>query len=593
MAKILFFSPNSAVLSFADPEALVAEALREEGNEIIYITCGKAFSDYCISMSANGLTYESSIEQKKKICSLCEYHKLRIKQDFKFDGYDLESVLEEKDFLEISNLVSSVSKENFIKFCIDTIPIGKISLYEVLLQHKKINLDFGEAEWREYLTALKHSLISYYAARKIIQKEKPDAIVAYSPEYSVNHAFCLYGKSINIPFYFLHAGGNLRHFLGTLAIGKNHTLIFFKTIMTHWNSFKDIPVDASILSLISDHFIELFSGTHAWVYSAKKVNGVFDLRARFNINKDQKILVATMSSYDERFSGESIGTVEKNFVPIFPTQIHWVTELIEYLKSHPEFFLIVRVHPREFPNKREGVRSDHSRLLERIFHALPSNVAVNWPDDNISLYDIAGEADVFLNAWSNVGKEMSLLGIPVVIYSQDLIFYPADLNYLGSSKKDYFAKIELALKEGWSFERIRRTYRWYALDHKYSLFDISDRYPESIKRINLVQRGIRKFFRKIVPASDAWFRQMDRKYIEKRKRPISSGKLVHELIIGDKDSVLDILDPESIKRVTEKQETKFLKREMKRLLHTLYSEQEIKSNTSIPLLKNIKAFIES
>ncbi len=43
MAKILFFSPNSAVWLFAYPEALVAEALKKENNEIVYIRAERLF----------------------------------------------------------------------------------------------------------------------------------------------------------------------------------------------------------------------------------------------------------------------------------------------------------------------------------------------------------------------------------------------------------------------------------------------------------------------------------------------------------------------------------------------------------------------
>ncbi|OGD75361.1 hypothetical protein A2228_00765 [Candidatus Collierbacteria bacterium RIFOXYA2_FULL_46_10] len=60
---------------------------------------------------------------------------------------------------------------------------------------------------------------------------------------------------------------------------------------------------------------------------------------------------------------------------------------------------------------------------------------------------------------------MGLLGLPVVLYSKDLILYPADLNYLAKNKNDYFRKIETALKNGWNYNRVKYAYRWLSLLH--------------------------------------------------------------------------------------------------------------------------------
>src|SRR5262249_30054770 len=163
------------------------------------------------------------------------------------------------------------------------------------------------------------------------------------------------------------------------------------------------------------------------------------------VSNDQKILVAAMGSYDEEFAAETVEAKRPIQNLIFPTQAAWLQALVGFVRQRPDLFLIIRVHPREFPNKREAKKSEHATMLESLFTTLPSNVAINWPVDRISIYDLAEETDVFLNSWSSVGKEMSVLGLPVVIYSADLPLYPAELNYLGTSEEDYFQKIQQAL----------------------------------------------------------------------------------------------------------------------------------------------------
>ncbi len=152
-----------------------------------------------------------------------------------------------------------------------------------------------------------------------------------------------------------------------------------------------------------------------------------------------------MSSYDERFSAESTLGIKPIKDLMFPSQIEWIMSLIEYVKNREELFLIIRVHPRDFPNQRDSVTSEHSKKLKEAFSQLPSNAIVNWPEEKISLYDLKDGTDVFLNAWSMAGVEMTILGKPVVIYSSELVAYPDDLNFIGKTIPDYFNKIELVL----------------------------------------------------------------------------------------------------------------------------------------------------
>ena len=70
--KLLFFSPNAAILSHAHPEAVLANSLSKLGHNVLYVNCGKVLDELCTSMIANGLTGQDSIEKKKNICIECE-----------------------------------------------------------------------------------------------------------------------------------------------------------------------------------------------------------------------------------------------------------------------------------------------------------------------------------------------------------------------------------------------------------------------------------------------------------------------------------------------------------------------------------------
>src|SRR5215470_8180574 len=105
MARILFFAPHSAIWVHAYPEALVAEALQQQGNQVVYITCGEEFKEYCVAMSSYRLLQESPQSDKQLICNTCRANKRAIRQSFALDGYDLRDALTPADREQVDRIM--------------------------------------------------------------------------------------------------------------------------------------------------------------------------------------------------------------------------------------------------------------------------------------------------------------------------------------------------------------------------------------------------------------------------------------------------------------------------------------------------------
>jgi hypothetical protein len=592
---ILVFAPHSAIWIHAFPEALIAEALQQENHRIVYITCGKEFKEYCISMRANGLAQSSSPERKQEICNTCNKHKEIIKSNFNFQGYDISELITQSERSEIDSIVQKTTPQNFLELELDNIKIGKAALYELLLQYKKINLNFSEPEWANYLIALRNALASFFASRKIIEQEHPDRVLTYNSLYSVNGVCCQVAESRGIPTYFLHAGANLSNRLKTMLLGSTSTFAFNQNVINYWHNYKYIPSPPSSLKLVTDHFLELFHGKHFLAYSSAKIDEI-NIRALFKIKDNQKILVATMSSYDERFAGETINAIPRYENLLFPEQIDWINFLIGFVKDRQDLFLIIRVHPREFPNKRDSTQSKHSQMLEKVLVDLPVNVRVNLPGDNLSIYDLAEYTDLFLNAWSSVGEEMSLLGIPVLIYSPELVAYPPDINYVATSQQDFCEKIDIALADGWSFERIRKTYRWYVLNLVRSIFDLSDSIEWDERKLNSNRYFVHRVYRKIISTmvgEKQHFSYQERiQDCKKRSTSLRDKPLINQLIRDQKRLVLDVIyrESETPIDIDIETETKSIQHEISRLLaNSLYDNNSAKILT--PLREKLKRSI--
>jgi hypothetical protein len=305
------------------------------------------------------------------------------------------------------------------------------------------------------------------------------------------------------------------------------------------------------------------------------------MREHFGIPPSARILVATLGSYDEEYAAEMVGARVHSVPPMFPMQADWIRALCEFVAARNDLFLVVRVHPREFPNRRERVRSEHARLLQQALADLPHNAKVNWPEDRISLYDLAEEADVFLNSWSSVGKEMSFLGRPVVTYAPQLMFFPPDLNYSAQSRDEYFALIDRALADGWSAERIRAVYRWLGVEYGAGLIDISDAYWEHETRARaLLIRACHKVRRTFDPL------YVQRRDCSRRPARIAAAAQVVRLFENAAATPVHVADPHE---ASASDEDRAIRREVGRLLKHLYANP---SSRRGPLHARLKQFAQ-
>jgi hypothetical protein len=559
--KILFFAPHTAVWIHAFPEALAAEAARQGGHEIIYVGCGGLLSSHCVAMSAFKVPFEAARADKERICSLCRKNEAIIRGRFGFAGPDLTGLANADDLRFAEELLASTAQEKYFDVVLDGVEAGRMALYEILIQIKKGTLDLAPGEWLRYRASLKNAIVVLKVAQRLFDEHRPDRVVVYNALYSVNRVICRLAELRGVPQYYLHAGDNLSKRLQTLVLARNHAFHYYEYLRgSIWPRWRERPCSPQAMRSSSNHLLEVARGRSAWAYSAASKPGV-DIRKIFGIREDQRIICASMSSDDERFSGEIAGVLPSLDGLLFPKQVDWIRALIDYVVDRKDLFLVVRVHPREFPNKREGVLSEHAKTLEGAFATLPGNVKVNWPADDISLFDLANVTDVFANGWSSAGKEMAWLGLPVVLYSNNLTLYPADLNYVGTTLSDYYRQIDRALDDGWDAERIRRTYRWCAIEYEYSPLDISESFARS-EHGSFVQKAVKKILRTIAGTRE---QQGD---CRGRAARLSSAERMERILRDQLMSPVDAIDPSA--PVSYHEETHALKVEVQRVVSGLF-----------------------
>jgi len=99
---------------------------------------------------------------------------------------------------------------------------------------------------------------------------------------------------------------------------------------------------------------------------------------------------------------------------LFMGMTEWIRQTIRWFAAHPEYQLVVRVHPGE----QIGWGPSTFNLLTETFPTLPENVRVLPADYKINSYDLVDAARVGLVYTTTMGMEMAMIGKPVIVTGQ-------------------------------------------------------------------------------------------------------------------------------------------------------------------------------
>lgn len=478
--NFLFFSPHSSITLHSLPEALLANLTKEIAT-VTYLQCDGILSSWCTTFDA---FKKNPSKDKLQVCRRCKKSQKMITDSIAVPSLNLEQFISQRELVEIDKSISNLSDIDFISFNYQDIPVGSNCYYETILKWKKSTISFSSNDQKAYyLSFLRNSCVIVKALTRILEKNQYSHLFVYNALYSENRTAIQTAKNFGLKVYCLHAGPNAAHRLSTINLSKENQLDHEKVILNLWQLHKENPVSKSTVKLIRDHLSVMFKASF-WLQYGRKANRKNNIRKIYDIPYGSPIFLATLSSNDERFAARVIGAGSK--VPeniLFETQADWIKFLVSYFKQLPDRYLVVRIHPRDYPNPRYPNISDSAKDLLVLSENLPKNVIFNSPDEGLSIYDFASETSVLLNNYSSAGREFAALGIPVVAFCKDIHTFTTDFCFLGENEKEYKNAIENAYQDGWSVERVKTVFRWYSLEHFYSTVQLNLSYSFSSREI--------------------------------------------------------------------------------------------------------------
>ena len=547
--KVLFFSPYSGIRLHSIQENVLAKSLSQNKIDIAYVTCGGIFKEYCNVMSAHGIKSDASIEIKEKICTKCIHDAKKIISINKAQSFILSDYIDKNDLTRVNEIANSIHQDNFLQFKFKNVYIGKISLYEVLLHFKKMSLQLNDSEWKEYLINFKNTLLSLIAFEKIHHSYNPDNVIIYSPQYAVNGAAAEYAINNNSKVYFVEGSSSNAERYEAIRLWDWKEYGLTNPAVSFWDEKKSF-INQSMIDRAIKHFDTLLNASSHAVYSQAKSKN-FNLRQYYQIAEEKIIVMAALSSYDEAFAAHAIGKFPdiKVKCPYFEDQFEWIKNTIEFFSLRDNICLIIRMHPRDFPNKRENMTSEQANIWIDLFKKLPKNVIINYPNEQISLYNMLPSVSVLLTGWSATAIEAMLHKIPVVTYYKHLPSYPADIQYTGLSIDEYHSNINKALNESINQKHVINALKWMAFN--FSMGSIKTGKP--ISSI-LWKKGLKSFMLKVLNKifPDLLFK-LDLTFL---KCDINDEKLFIKILTNKKNSIFEYYNENAISK--EKDLNKYL-----------------------------------
>jgi hypothetical protein len=469
MASV-FFSPFAS--TWLHTEIELAEIKKKEslGEESLILSCNRSFNFYCHSMSAFGLDENSSDEKKIEICNRCiksnsfreEY--VGVKTEF------IDTYLTKQDLKDIMLFKNSLNLSQWESIKFDGIKVGKFSAYEIFLRYKVINSNLDTKLLSYINKQIEYCALVVRIANNFFKKNDIQSSYVYNDLYALNKTFQEVARINGVRTYSLHAAGPLNDLYSRYSVDTVRIKHINASFDDKWSSYKHRPLSINQCLRVIKIVVHQVRAKSYWTYSKESRTLIFRSKIReiLGIKNKSKIILLTLSSQDEIFAERFVNeqTNQKNDLDQFTI----LEDLVKFCDNNTEYFVIVRIHPREYPNKRESVTSANAQKIEAFFKdtSIPTNLKLVTPRDNLSIHQLMLISEYVYNNLSSVGLEASLFGIPVLSKRNSLFnTYPEEFNnYI---KGDDLNAIDLEniglLSSEKRIELTRLSFRWLHFKH--------------------------------------------------------------------------------------------------------------------------------
>lgn len=437
-------------------DSVLISALRLRGCNVIPTMCDKLQADQCMIHSGvwQGSFEAGFTERRKSLCDQCVKNDLKLWKILKITPLKLSEFLNEKEREEVWLKVTSIMKTDWENYQYDGYPVG----HEVWKAVTNNNLQGDiKSYWKDNAFKMaEHHLFNVLALfevyRKVFHHYKIDRVVGnggYYYQWGVVNHIC---QQIKIPYYRYYP-------TGLQAMSWNYALN--TTEIVHlgpaWDSWQKQDWTAEKI----DKVIRDLSVRKLYVSLEDKPEIQERIKKIINdkkINQNKPTLLALTGVIWDA----NTNTRSKSFRNMY----EWLWKSIEWFAVHPEYQMIIRVHPAEniVPSVAPQERSRFQKELQEEGIVIPDNVIVIFPEEKIETYDLMHIAKVGATYMSTTGLEFSCLGKPLIAIGP-VHYAQKGFTFDPKSDTDYFTLLDSLLKN-WTAD-MQKEYQTRAMKYWY------------------------------------------------------------------------------------------------------------------------------
>lgn len=468
--RFAWFAPHAGLWVSYVMEHRVANALVDQGHEVLMIQCDGVLSQYCQVMSAAHIGATDSDADKQAVCRECRFSAGLARDHARYQVTQLSEWLTNEDWMQVEEVLAGVNFGNWREVEAGGIPIGLYSAYTALIHHKVAEVSDTAEAWAEYLSDLRGALLVAAAAPRLCDAERPTHAVVFNALYPANRAFAETLRRRGSILLNVTGGASIPRRYSSMMIFDGFTSSQTGVFSEAFQQSMQVPCSALEIHNVEEHVTQLMAGTDPWVYSQGTTGmSATAIRVKLGVRPKAPIATIVLPSLDERRSYTEVDAV---YTPPGHRGFSEVPEFLEQCIAlavrHPEVDFVLRLHPRLVPNKRDRITSPDLEAIYRLLDGLPSNCVVNHPSDHVSLYDLLIVSDLAINSSSSAGLEFLTFGLPVVHYDPaSILLYPRELPYAVDrlDQAGFDEALDSALAQGFDLERSIAAIRWYATWH--------------------------------------------------------------------------------------------------------------------------------
>ncbi|MBP2316823.1 hypothetical protein [Azospirillum soli] len=479
--RILIHCPEALLTPHMAAMAFAGRTLANAGHSVMLSLCAGA-EERCVIKDSHGVPAGQALHPKA--CFDCTTNLMKAGLGYRLPMVDLRLHASHSMREEIKQLVDAVPEQELRDFADEGVRFG-YHCYQDLILLKKLMWDEpldadGAGILREQIRT---AMLLYRLMKDLLRTHRVTDLLVFE-QYSQNTTVVEAAKALGLSWRILTQSSHLNLDRRRIEVRRNSASREFYGVIDAWPQWRDRPLSAQEIEGIGDDILYRMRGIGSHVYSPGK-SDAGNIRQILGLAPDRKLIVAYTSSFDEILSQKSLDIAFGNparpsVQRPFETQHDWLRALVDWVAGQDDLQLVIRIHPREDKNKRDGVTSTNYHRLKAQLAQTPANVTVVWPADPVSSYDLAEAADQVQTSWSTLGLECARMGIPTLASETDNMTYPVgDFIGSGDTVEAFFQSVRAALDRPPSFEAVVRAFRFYALSRFRTSFDFSEVVPGS------------------------------------------------------------------------------------------------------------------